>query len=118
VAQAALDTPKPADFHLDTNGADAPPPPKLRAMELKRHYRPTGTFELVGYNRPEIKRKAPDGREIVIQDAAFIPDEMAPSPMPGVEVKGKIWATTVIKVPADEARTMRANGIADVALED
>jgi hypothetical protein len=25
VAQAALDTPKPADFHLDTNGARATP---------------------------------------------------------------------------------------------
>jgi hypothetical protein len=38
--------------------------------------------------------------------------------MPGVEVKGKIWATTVIKVPLDEAKIMRANGIADAAIED
>lgn len=116
VANAALNTPN--DFHLDTTSDVPPPAPKMRAMDLKRHYRPMGTFEIVGYNRPEIKRKQPDGREIVIQEAAFIPDEIAPSPMPGVEVGGKIWATTVIKVPVDEAKTMRTNGIADAAIED
>lgn len=118
MAQAALDTSKPADFHLDTNGATEPPKPVLRSMELKRHYHPKGEFEVVGYNQPEIKRKGPDGREVIIQPAAFIPDEVAPSPMPGVEVKNKIWASTIIKVPVDEAKVMRANGIADAAIED
>lgn len=116
MANAALN--ETTDFHLDTTSAQAPTPPKMRAMDLKRHYRPMGEFEVLGYNRPEIKRKAPDGREIVIQTAEFIPNEMAPSPMPGVEVKGKVWATTVIKVPVDEARTMRTNGIADATVED
>jgi hypothetical protein len=87
-------------------------------MELKRHYRPHDAFEVVGYNQPEIKRKGPDGKERLIQEAAFIPGEIAPSPMPGVEVKGKIWATTVIKVPVEEARVMRQNGIADATVED
>jgi hypothetical protein len=116
VAQAALNT--APDFHLDTTSAAPPPAPKMRAMELKRHYRPMGEFELVGYNQPEIKRKRPDGHEEVIQKAAFLPNEMAPSPMSGVEVKGKIWASTIIKVPVDEARVMKANGIADAAIED
>lgn len=87
-------------------------------MELKRHYRPMGVFEVVGYNREEITRKGVDGRKVVIQEAAFIPDELAPAPMPGVEVNGKIWATTIIRVPVDEAKTMRANGIADAAIDD
>ena len=91
---------------------------KLRAMDLKRHYRPQGRFEVVGYHQQEIKRKDPAGREIIIQKAEFIPDQMAPSPMPGVEVPGKIWATTVIRVPAEEAKAMRDAGIAERSLED
>jgi hypothetical protein len=94
------------------------PKPTMRAMELKRHYRPMGEFEIMGYNQPQITRKGPDGKEKVIQEAAFVPDVMAPSPMPGVDVKNKVWATTVIKVPVDEARTMRANGIADASIDD
>lgn len=95
------------------------PPPTMRAMELKRHYKPMAEgFEIVGYNQPEIKRKGPDGRQFVAQEAKFIPDVMAPSPMPGVDVKGKIWATTIIRVPVEEARHMRVNGIADATVED
>lgn len=95
------------------------PKPTMRAMELKRHYKPTSDdFEIVGYNQPEIKRKGPDGRPFIVQEAAFIPDVMAPSPMPGVDVKGKIWATTIIRVSVEEARRIRANGIGDAAIED
>lgn len=94
------------------------PRDKLRAMDLKRHYRPRGQFEIVGYHQPEIKRKNPAGQEIVIQKAEFIPDKMAPSPMPGVDVAGKIWASTVIRVPAEEAKAMRDAGIAERSLED
>lgn len=95
------------------------PKPTMRAMELKRHYKPmSDDFEIVGYNQPEIKRKGPDGRPFIAQEAAFIPDVMAPSPMPGVDVRGKIWATTIIRVSVEEARRIRANGIGDAAIED
>jgi len=116
--EAAL-SPKPAEpgeegFELYASV----PKPTMRSMELKRHYRPHLGYELVGYNRPEIKRKGPDGKETTIQEAAFIPDVMAPSPMPGVDVQHKVWATTVIRVPVEEARIMRQNGIADATVED
>lgn len=94
------------------------PKPLTRSMELKRHYRPMGEFEIVGYNQPEIKRKGQDGKDTVIQAAEFIPGVMAPSPMPGVDVQHKVWATTIIRVPVEEARTMRQNGIADATVED
>lgn len=95
------------------------PKPTMRAMELKRHYKPmSDDYQIVGYNQPEITRKGPDGRPFIVQEAAFIPGVMAPSPMPGVDVKGKIWATTVIRVPVEEARHIRVNGIGDATVED
>ena len=108
------EAPKAEPFELYPDA----PPDKLRSMELKRHYRPQGRYIVVGYNQPEIKRKDPAGREIIVQPKAFIPDKSAPSPMPGVEVPNKIWATTVIRVPADEAKAMREAGIAERSLED
>ncbi len=96
----------------------AVPAVKLRTMELKRNYRPVGDFEVVGYWQQEIKKKGPDGKEFIAQPRVFIEGEKAPSPMPGVEIPHKLWAGTVIKIDVAEAKTMRANGIADVSLED
>lgn len=94
------------------------PPAKMRVMELKRHYRPVGPYEVVGYWQPEIKRKGTDGKETIIQAKEFVANQPAPSPMPGVANANKVWAGTVIRLGVDEAKTMRANDIADVSLED
>ncbi len=94
------------------------PEVKMRAMQLNRHYRPMGDYEIVGYMQPEITRKGPDGKETILQEAAFIPDVMAPSPMPGVANANKVWATTIIRVPVEEAKRMRANNIAERTVED
>jgi hypothetical protein len=96
----------------------APPVGKLKAMELKRNYRPVGAFEIVGHTQPEIKRKNAIGVMEVVQKQSFVPGEMAPPPVPGVTFTHKIWAGTVIRVPIDEAKTMRANSIAEPSLED
>jgi hypothetical protein len=96
----------------------APPAGKLKAMELKRNYRPQAGFEIVGHTRPEIKRKNAIGVVEVVQKASFVEGDMAPPPVPGVTIGGKVWAGTVIRVPIDEAKTMRAAGIAEPSLED
>lgn len=94
------------------------PAGKLKAMELKRHYRPLGAFELVGHTKPEVTKKNPAGVMEVVSPAKFIDGEMAPPPVPGVVHAHKIWAGTTIRVPVDEAKTMRLNGIAEASLED
>jgi hypothetical protein len=92
--------------------------PPLIAMELLRNYRPAGQFEIVGYMRPAVVQKDAAGREIEVEPAKFIAGVGKPAPQPGVGTAGKIWAGTVIRVPHDEARTMRANGIAERSVDD
>lgn len=94
------------------------PAAKMRVMELKRNYRPIGEYEVVGYWQEEIKKKGPDGKEFIARPKAFIPNERAPSPMPGVDNPNKLWAGTVIRINVDEAKRMRSLDIADVSLED
>jgi hypothetical protein len=96
----------------------AMPAGKLKAMELKRHYRPQGAFEIVGHTRPEVKKKNTAGVMEVVSPAKFIDGEMNPPPVPGVVHTHKIWAGTVIRVPVDEAKAMRVAGIAEASLED
>jgi hypothetical protein len=97
---------------------EAVPAVKLVAMELLRNYRPAGTFEIVGYVRPAVIRKDAAGREYEAEAAQFISGEMAPPPQAGVGTSGKIWAGTIIRVPHDEGRTMRANQIAERSVDD
>lgn len=92
---------------------------KLKAMELKRNYRPMEGCEIVGHTVPEVKRKNAAGVMEVVAAARFVAGEMAPPPTPGVvPTSGKIWAGTIIRVPVNEAKTMKANGIAEASLED
>jgi hypothetical protein len=92
--------------------------PKMVAMVLLRNYRPAGVFEVVGHMQPAIIRKDAAGREFEAQKAQFIAGEGMPSPQAGVGTSGKIWAGTIVRVPQDEARIMRTNGIAERSVDD
>lgn len=86
--------------------------PKLIAMKLERHYVPRGEFEIVGYHKPEVKKKTSTGDWKIVEAEEFVEGEACPPPNPGVGYPNKIWATTVIRVPEEEARTMQRLGIA------
>ncbi len=113
-AQRVADDEKANAFAL----YEAVPAVKLVSMELLRNYRPAGTFEIVGHVVPAVIRKDAAGREYEAQAAQFIQGEMAPPPQAGVGTSGKIWAGTIIRVPHDEGRTMRVNGIAERSVDD
>lgn len=92
-----------------------PPKPEgveLFAVKLERNYAPIGYFETVGWDRPEIKKKGPGGKIVVIQEAAFIKGERAPPAVAGTGYESKVWAGTTIKLPAEEAKHIVAEKIA------
>ena len=86
---------------------------KTVAMELGKHYVPVDLISVIGYNKPAILRKGPDGKMHEIEAAAFIDGEIKPPPYPGAGFANKIWAGTVIEVPEAEAKEMRARKIAE-----
>jgi len=85
---------------------------KLIAMKLERHYVPKGKFEIVGYTKPEVKKKTATGDWKVVEAEEFIEGEACPPPFHGVGYPNKIWASTVIRVAEAEAREMQRLGIA------
>lgn len=87
-------------------------PPKLVTMKLERHYVPRGAFEIVGYHKPEVKKKTATGDWKVVEPEEFVEGEACPPPNPGVGYPNKIWASTVIRVPVEEGKTMQRLGIA------
>ena len=93
-------------------------PVKMVAMKLLRHYRPMGDYEVVGYLKKEVTKKFPDGQIKVVEPEEFIPGEKAPPPFPGVLNENKVWAGTTIKVPEDEGKTMKRQGIAERDFDD
>lgn len=106
------------DHDGDGQVGGAAPAPKMVAMQLLRNYRPAGEFEIVGHVVPAVTRKDASGREYEVSKAEFIAGEGAPPPQAGVGTSGKIWAGTIIRVPQEEARTMRANDIAERSVDD
>lgn len=64
---------------------------KMITMTLKRHYVPKGEYEVISRAEHE---------------------------QPGVGYPNKLWAGSVIKVPEDEARDMRAKEIAERSFDD
>jgi len=109
----------------------AVPPAQTVSVRLSRHYRPTGEFEVVGWHRPERKRKNAAGVEVVIQAAEFVQekdeDEVSPNfgkikPAPpmlsGTGFANKILAGTVIKVSKAEARRVRDLQIGTIEIDD
>jgi len=94
----------------------APKAAKTVAMELLKHYVPKKLISIMGYNKPAIVQKGPDGRMHEVEKAAFIDGEARPAPYPGAGFANKIWAGTVIEVPEDEAKEMRAKKIGEAYL--
>lgn len=92
--------------------APVQPSEKMFPVKLLKNYHPAGKFEIVGYQRPEIKQKDSAGRVSVVQESAFIEGEMAPPPFPGVGFDTKVWAETVIKLPVEEAKRLVGKNLA------
>lgn len=107
---------------LEPAGRDGPeqfPAIKMVAMKLLRHYKPAGAnFEVVGYTKAAVSKKMPNGEMKVVEPEEYIVGEQCPPPFAGVISTGKIWASTTIKVPEDEAKTMKRLGIAERDFED
>jgi hypothetical protein len=92
--------------------------PKLVTILLKRHYRPMGEYESGGHWTEEQKRKNPAGVVEVVKPSEFVAEEAKPSPMAGVVPHSlKLWAGTVVRLPIDEARFVRQQGIGEVEIE-
>ena len=111
-----IPNPKPEEVNIAVVAAVAKEieqePVKLVAMKLERHYVPKGQFEIVGYTKPEVKKKTVTGDWKVVEPEMFMEGEPCPPPFHGVGYPNKIWATTVIRVPEAEAREMMRLGIA------
>lgn len=91
-----------------------PPKPdgaQMISVKLERNYAPIGYYDVVGWDRPEIKKKGPGGQIVVIQEAAFIKDEKAPPAVAGTGYANKVWAGTTIMLPKDEAKRVVDAGI-------
>ena len=121
----------PPAFHLDTNGADAPPPPKMVRVKLLRNYRPRElpdpankgkylppVFEIVGYWKPAVIVRNKLGKDETITPETFVEGEPAPSSKSGVGYADKLWAGTIVRVTSDEAKYMRANNIGEIEIDD
>lgn len=91
------------------------PSEKMFPVKLLKNYRPIGSFEVVGYHRPEKVQKDSTGKRVVVQTAAFIEGEPAPAPFPGVGFNTKVWADTVLRLPLDEARGLVSRKLAERA---
>lgn len=104
----------------------APQPSKLFPVLLTKNYTPIGKYEIVGYLKPEVKRKDSAGNWRVEAKEEFIKGEMKPHESPGVgfgamemkdgsTVNAKIWAGTQIRLPVDEAKNLVAKKLAERA---
>lgn len=98
---------------------------KMQAVLLNRNYVPRGKHEIVGWNRPARFSKNAAGELVEVEKAEFVTDQdehgkviPAPPPQAGVGTGGKIWKGTVIKLPLEEAKTVRKLGIGEYELAD
>jgi hypothetical protein len=105
---------KPKDEPAMANETAAPEQPseKMFPVKLLKNYRPAGAHEVVGYHRPEKSQKGTAGKVVVVQEAAFIEGETAPPPYPGVGFDTKVWASTVLKLPIEEAKKLVGKNLA------
>ena len=93
--------------------------PKMIPMKLERNYRPgSENFTIVGHTKPEVRRKTAAGVEVVVEAEEFVKGEAMPAKYPGVGFANKFWAGTVLKLPEDEAKAIRKNGIGSVEIAD
>jgi hypothetical protein len=111
----------------------AAPKPKMVRVKLLRNYRPQEqidptdpkklrrldpVFEIVGHWKPAVIVRNKLGKEETLSPEVFVEDEPAPSPKAGVGYVDKIWAGTIVRFTADEARYIRANGIGEIEIDD
>lgn len=109
------------------------PKPKMVRVKLLRHYRPAEAldptdpkkqkrlppvFEIVGHMKDAVFVKNKLGKDEEISPAEFIEGEPAPSPKAGVGFADKLWAGTVVRLTADEAKYVKANGIGEIEIDD
>lgn len=99
----------------DDDMTDAAEPAAMFPIVLNKNYVPRGPVEVIGYVRPEVKRKGAQGGWIVERPEEFVKGEMKPAPYPGVGFKNKIWAGTHIRLPIDEAKDLIGKKIAERA---
>jgi hypothetical protein len=99
--------------------------PKMVRMTLLKNYRPAGEVEVMGWNKEPVVRKTPAGKLVEVEAGGFIEDMdeegnilPAPPKYAGTGFANKLLAGTVIRIGADEAKTMRANGIAEREIDD
>lgn len=67
---------------VDNDEANGNAPTKMFPVRLLKHYRPGGEYNVISE---------------------------APPPFPGGAFKGKLWAGTIVELPADEARRLIDN---------
>lgn len=84
---------------------DEKPSGRLFPVLLLKNYAPrTKNFEILGHTKPARMTKGAAGEWLEVEPKRWIADEQNPPPVPGVEVPGKIWAGTIIRLPVDEAK--------------
>ena len=99
--------------------------PKTVRMTLLKNYRPAGEVQIMGWNKEPVLRKRPDGKLVEFEAGGFIEERddegnvrPAPPKLAGTGFANKILAGTVIRVGTAEAKAMRANGIAELEIDD
>lgn len=90
-------------------------PAQMFPVVLNKNYAPAGDYEIVGYLKPEVKRKDASGQWYVAEREEFIHGMMKPHASPGVGFPGKIWAGTHIRLPIEEAKAAISKKIAERA---
>ena len=70
------------------------PESALAQVRLLKHYKPRGWYEVLGHYTAEEE---------------FVAGKIAPPPFSGVEQAHKLWAGTVISIPAAEAKALVEN---------
>lgn len=98
--------------------ADKPIAEPKETVVLIRHYRPAGDYEIVGWHKPEVRRKNAAGIEVVVEPAEFVKGERAPPAISGTGYADKIWAGTTIRLGRNEAKNIVRIGIARLEFAD
>lgn len=88
---------------------------KMFPVILRKHYAPSGKYEIIGHFQPKVERKDAAGKMITVEPEKFIEGQMQPPPFPGTGFPNKVWAGTHINLPVDEAKTVIARNIAERA---
>lgn len=94
--------------------------PKMVPVLLDRNYSPmTDQYEIVGHWKPAVQVKNAAGKLVEIEPRTFVKDIPMPSPLAGVgSVSRKLWAGCVVRLPVDEAKRARKEGIGSIEIDD